>query len=68
MSLVTNVMAVPLLLWLSRGTELEPFVRRSGFLGRKAEIASTPDDGRSQDFTLSAVSSAANANSDGDAQ
>jgi Kef-type K+ transport system membrane component KefB len=43
MSLVTNVMATPLLLWLSRGTELEPYVKRSGFLGRKAQAESNGD-------------------------
>ncbi len=38
MSLVTNVMAMPLLLRMARGTELEPYVRRSSFLGRRAQL------------------------------
>ena len=33
MALVTTVMATPLLLWFMKGTELEPLVRRSDFVG-----------------------------------
>ena len=33
MALVTTVMATPTLLYLMRGTELEPYIRRSSFLG-----------------------------------
>ncbi len=47
MALVTNFMATPLLLWFSRGTDLEQYVRRSGFLGRKAQLAAT--DGKPVD-------------------
>jgi hypothetical protein len=33
MALVTTVMTTPLLLWTSRGTELEPLIRESEFRG-----------------------------------
>jgi Kef-type K+ transport system membrane component KefB len=37
MALLTTLMTTPLLLWTMRGTELEPLIRRSGFLGRRAQ-------------------------------
>lgn len=36
MALVTTFLTTPQLLWLMRGTELEPSLRASGFLGRAA--------------------------------
>jgi Kef-type K+ transport system membrane component KefB len=33
MALVTTVMATPTLMWLMRGTELEPYIRQSSFVG-----------------------------------
>jgi hypothetical protein len=33
MALLTTFMTTPILLWTSRGTELEPLIRESGFLG-----------------------------------
>lgn len=37
MALLTTVMTTPLLLWLMPGTELEPYIRASGFTRWKAE-------------------------------
>src|SRR5262249_1336667 len=36
MALVTTVMTTPMLLCLMRGTELEPYIRRSSFLGAES--------------------------------
>lgn len=36
MSLATNLLTTPVLLWLARGTELEGCVNESGFIGKKA--------------------------------
>jgi Kef-type K+ transport system membrane component KefB len=35
MALTTTIMTTPILLWLMRGTELEPLIRNSGFIGEK---------------------------------
>jgi Kef-type K+ transport system membrane component KefB len=35
MALITTVMTTPLLLWLNKGTELEPWIRQSGFVKPK---------------------------------
>ncbi len=64
MSLVTNVMALPLLLWLSRGTELEPCVRRSGFLGHQPEVAQAACDSENRHVTVSAASTASKSGSE----
>jgi hypothetical protein len=45
MALTTTVMASPVLMRLMRGTELEPFIRRSGFTRRReatAPVAASP--------------------------
>jgi Kef-type K+ transport system membrane component KefB len=42
MALITTVMTTPLLVRLMRGTELEPYIRRSGFLrGGRSRIVGT---------------------------
>ncbi|MFO0845037.1 MAG: cation:proton antiporter [Gemmataceae bacterium] len=42
MALATTFLTTPLLIWLGRGTELEPCLRASGFLGR-VPTAARPD-------------------------
>jgi Kef-type K+ transport system membrane component KefB len=41
MALVTTVMTTPVLMRLMRGTELEPYIRRSGFLKSRSEEEET---------------------------
>jgi len=48
MALVTTFMTTPVLLWLMRGTELEPHIRRSGFVLRRAVQRSEVRDQRSE--------------------
>jgi Kef-type K+ transport system membrane component KefB len=36
MALVTTVMTTPLVMWFMRGTELEPHIKASGFLGTRS--------------------------------
>jgi Kef-type K+ transport system membrane component KefB len=44
MALLTTFMTTPVLLWLMRGTELEPYILRSGFLsGRPPQPASAKE-------------------------
>jgi Kef-type K+ transport system membrane component KefB len=38
MALVTTFMTTPVLLWLMRGTELEPHIRQSGFVSERALV------------------------------
>jgi Kef-type K+ transport system membrane component KefB len=42
MALLTTVLTTPLLLYLMKGTELEPYVLRSGFLGSPVEALADP--------------------------
>src|SRR5690606_36663416 len=39
MALATTVMTTPLLLWFMPGTELEPYIRESGFLRTRCRTA-----------------------------
>jgi len=43
MALATNLMTTPLVLRLSRGTELEPYIRRSGLAGQGLPTLPAPD-------------------------
>jgi Kef-type K+ transport system membrane component KefB len=42
MALLTTFMTTPILLWASRGTELEPLIRDSGFLGNRQATRPSP--------------------------
>ena len=42
MALLTTFMTTPILVWASRGTELEPLIRDSGFLGNQPTTRSGP--------------------------
>jgi Kef-type K+ transport system membrane component KefB len=44
MALVTTFMTTPILLWLMRGTELEPHIRCSGFVPGRAPVGKHPQE------------------------
>jgi Kef-type K+ transport system membrane component KefB len=43
MALTTTVMTTPILLRVMRGTELEPCIRRSGFIGQQPAVDASAD-------------------------
>jgi Kef-type K+ transport system membrane component KefB len=49
MALATNLMTTPLVLWLMRGTELEPYVLRSGLVSATAVAEGMPGPNGKQD-------------------